>query len=82
MCSELQLWVHSPCSVDAGREERIRCLEEELARREREAQRANEFYQGQVAEFERQIQNLQEDIARCVVVVGGGGTGGTLGGQH
>ena len=52
------------CSVDAGREERIKYLETELARREGEAQRANSFYQGQVAEFELQIQRLQEDIAR------------------
>ena len=61
--------------VDAGREERIRYLEAELAGREGEVQRASAFYQGQVAEFELQIQHLQEDIARWGRGKGGGGWG-------
>ena len=61
--------------VDAGREERIRYLEAELARREGEVQRASGFYQGQVAEFELRIQHLQEDIARWGRGGGGGGWG-------
>ena len=65
--------------VDAGREERIRYLEAELARREGEVQRSSAFYQGQVAEFELQIQHLQEDIARWGRGEGGGGCGGGWG---
>ena len=48
----------------------MRHLEEELVRREREAQQASEFYKRQVNEFELQIQHLQDDITRCVELGG------------
>ena len=64
-------WV--PSLANTNREERIRYLEAELAWREGDVQQASAFYQGQVAEFELQIQHLQEDIARWGW---GGGVGG------